>query len=261
MSNYLHNIVARSLNAVEVIQPRLPLLFEPVAADIPSLPVTSRPETVSTDEDELKAKVPSQSPSALTLAVGQIAPIVSKTPAVNAVERAPQSQSREAGPTQVLNSIPPQMDNAADKQPVKENEQVNVVTAKPRNDSVTEKRSQERFGIADQQYGPGFSATTGISTRRPSEHFHQVKLDMQVAERSSPGVSTTSESSGFSSLSLRSNDLRRQESEPPAVKITIGRIEVRALMPTPTQASPPPVRPKPGLSLNDYLKQREEGKR
>src|SRR5262245_40598764 len=261
MSNYLNNIVARSLNAVEVIQPRLPLLFEPVAPDIPTLPVTRRIDTGSGDEAELTEKVPSQRPTALSLAAGQIAPTVSQTRAVTAVERVDQSRSRDDGPTKILNSLPPQMDSAAGKQPTKANEEVDVVTTKRRNDSVIENRRHERVSITDEHHGPGFSATTGISTRRPSQPSRQVKLGTQFTDPSLPQARTTSEGSGFSSLSLRSNDLSPQRSEPPTIKITIGRIDVRALLPATTQASPPPVRPKPGLSLSDYLKQREEGKR
>jgi len=48
----------------------------------------------------------------------------------------------------------------------------------------------------------------------------------------------------------------------PAIKVTIGRIDVRAVS---QQAQPPPrqrkVDPKPKLSLDDYLKQRNKGER
>jgi hypothetical protein len=58
-------------------------------------------------------------------------------------------------------------------------------------------------------------------------------------------------------------DLRAPPAEPsaPAVRVSIGRIEVRAITPPPT----PPAqrtgaaRPEPGLSLDDYLKQRNGG--
>jgi hypothetical protein len=48
--------------------------------------------------------------------------------------------------------------------------------------------------------------------------------------------------------------------EAPPIRVTIGRVEVRAIMAPP--ASPRAVRrPRPALSLEDYLKQREGGKR
>ena len=51
-----------------------------------------------------------------------------------------------------------------------------------------------------------------------------------------------------------------KEASSPTVRITIGRVEVRAVVPEPAQ--PPPVaRPEPALSLEDYLKQHSGGRR
>jgi len=51
-------------------------------------------------------------------------------------------------------------------------------------------------------------------------------------------------------------------SSPPIVRVTIGRVEVRAiLLPTSPPPRIPPARRGPALSLDDYLKQRNEGQR
>jgi len=47
----------------------------------------------------------------------------------------------------------------------------------------------------------------------------------------------------------------------PTIRVTIGRLEVRAIMPSDTRILPTPQRPKPRLSLDDYLKQRHGGQR
>ena len=48
----------------------------------------------------------------------------------------------------------------------------------------------------------------------------------------------------------------------PDIQVTIGRIDVRAMLPpTPPAASSTPNRPRPALSLDDYLKQQKGGKR
>ena len=47
----------------------------------------------------------------------------------------------------------------------------------------------------------------------------------------------------------------------PTIKITIGRVDVRAIMPAAPAPRPAPTRPSPALSLEDYLKQREGGRR
>jgi hypothetical protein len=64
------------------------------------------------------------------------------------------------------------------------------------------------------------------------------------------------------SLADRFPEQSRTPSATPTIKVTIGRIDVRAVMP---KAEPTPVRrvvsPKPKLSLDDYLKQRSRGER
>ena len=50
------------------------------------------------------------------------------------------------------------------------------------------------------------------------------------------------------------------QAEPPIVRVTIGRIEVRAETPPPPARKSPP-RSKPTLSLDAYLKERKEGRR
>ena len=53
-----------------------------------------------------------------------------------------------------------------------------------------------------------------------------------------------------------------QSQTPPVIRISIGRVEVRAVMAPPALPLPrPPARSGPSLSLEDYLKGREEGKR
>lgn len=57
---------------------------------------------------------------------------------------------------------------------------------------------------------------------------------------------------------------RREPAEPPTIRVTIGRIEVRAeqsSQPAPTQTRRQPARRRPALSLDDYLAKRNEGGR
>jgi hypothetical protein len=49
------------------------------------------------------------------------------------------------------------------------------------------------------------------------------------------------------------------QSEPHTIRVTIGRVEVKAVMPPALPKSAPP--PKRELSLDDYLKQRKAGQR
>jgi hypothetical protein len=52
-----------------------------------------------------------------------------------------------------------------------------------------------------------------------------------------------------------------EENTAPTIHIRIGRIEVRAVTQPAPQPAPRPVRQQPKLGLDDYLRQRSEGKR
>lgn len=52
------------------------------------------------------------------------------------------------------------------------------------------------------------------------------------------------------------------QAEPPVVKVTIGRVVVKAVLPPPTPARPTPVAAsqRPALTLEAYVQARNEGK-
>jgi hypothetical protein len=49
-----------------------------------------------------------------------------------------------------------------------------------------------------------------------------------------------------------------REALPPTIRVHIGRVEVRAIMPTPSTPKVAPPRSRPAVSLNEYLKQRRD---
>jgi hypothetical protein len=53
--------------------------------------------------------------------------------------------------------------------------------------------------------------------------------------------------------------VRNAATAEPAVRVSIGRVEVRAVFPAPPVRRVQPARPKPGLSLDDYLKRPKRG--
>ncbi len=62
-------------------------------------------------------------------------------------------------------------------------------------------------------------------------------------------------------LLLHSGKPRAIQPQTPAINVTIGRVEVRAMTRQTAPVKAPRPSPAPALSLNDYLKQRQEGRR
>ena len=84
-----------------------------------------------------------------------------------------------------------------------------------------------------------------------------------TSNTASPGTSLPTNWTPFTRTDSEAlQALQQREAPAPSIRVTIGRIEVRAIMPAkePT-ARPPTRRPGPKLSLDDYLKQQNGGQR
>ena len=102
-----------------------------------------------------------------------------------------------------------------------------------------------------------------LPTAHPLEIGASHSNSFELRPRSMTGPETTSHPETINRMTtgrpLRS-DLQGAVSERPIIRVTIGRIDVRAVPPpAPPQQQPPP--PAPGLSLDDYLKERNGGER
>ncbi len=92
--------------------------------------------------------------------------------------------------------------------------------------------------------------------RRAPPHVETIPPRIVVPESVKPDAAARTP--GEAGRAQHSPALRRQAVSPPAVHVTIGRVEVRAVMPPPA-AKPAPAAPKPvrpAMSLADYLEQR-----
>lgn len=102
-------------------------------------------------------------------------------------------------------------------------------------------------------------------TPRPLEQLDDTKdaiptSDRLVADRSTRRIGVVRPRSA-SLASLNEPAAPARESGPPIVRVTIGRIEVRAILPPSKVERPVPTRATPGLSLDEYLKRHSEVKR
>jgi len=259
MSNYFENIVGRALNAVEVIQPRLPLLFESVSPAAPVLPPLPLPLDAGTkpvhsvhSEEELDQTASEDSIDAR--------PSVKEQPADFAAHSAMASlQHPEAG-----KSVESPLGES--KAPQLLRTDVGEVSEPPHQPRRVPTSTVESAGL--RRHEP--PSTDALLTRRRAESTERRQADeardsgqkfpAQSQTSTAPFVQTR-EQHFINSTQRAMADRAAAPRETPIVKVVIGRVDVRAIMPPamPTRAAPP--KPKPGLSLEDYLKQREEGKR
>ncbi|OUL36296.1 hypothetical protein [Nostoc sp. 106C] len=85
-----------------------------------------------------------------------------------------------------------------------------------------------------------FADRATVPTSKPSDRTmatHQVPLAQSAVPSPFPQVAT-------------------EPAAPPTIRVSIGRVEVRAIMPTPPAPKATPVRSRPAVSLDTYLQQR-----
>lgn len=251
MSNYLNNIVARSMNVAEVVQPRLPQLFEPANSY-----VAERPDSA------LQVEVQPSWPTAPNE--------IAETPAKHSVHaEAPPPAPRFEPPRPLSQPNPfhseesrqistptpppiPAMDAEPESLPHLNVNDEGVVTFDRRSATQPVPPATQSRRITQQPVpGSAPSATVRLSSTRVSVSARDARprtTAMLQPPASQPLLSSTA-------------PVNQVEQQPPTVKITIGRIDVRAVMPPAQPAATSRGRAKPALSLEGYLKQREEGKR
>ncbi len=232
MADFLSRLSERTLSLSEVTRPRVAPLFaagQDLAAD-------EDEQNVRLDEDEPEAPdlrvTPRQATRvSVTLADDYSSSLISEPPAQASPDR-PEAQTQSDGPQPATAAAPsprilrPRVPPSEMRQPQAESE----------------------------AEGPA-SVPPGLVARR------QDFATSNDARRSSDLVQTPVRPLAMAPESLA--DTRGMPAAPalqPTVRVTIGRIDVRAVFPT-TEAPPPAVEPAPSLSLADYLKQRREGLR
>ena len=222
MSDYLSNLAAKSLDLTGVIQPRLVSLFEPPDAAGGSVERPSESRPLATDM-QVPFDMP-HPPGGLTTPPGLPTAarlFVPKTPQQPGPDR-PTLAAAAAG--DATGAAPPRGVAEGQRQPALE-------PAIPR---------PEPFRVRTQR-GP-LPATVVV---RPHVMSHIDPIRPVEPAAPVPAV------------------LPKAMRKPaPTIQVTIGRIEVRAItLPAPPAPRFKPARPGPALSLDDYLKQRNEGKR
>jgi hypothetical protein len=248
MSDYLNSLVTRTLRLAPVVQPRPASLFEPVSA---AGPVSEAPFAVSENVATQEVAVPSHHKADEPFAVP-----------VQASEHAVES----AAPY----TVPPAQALPVSLLPSRVTPLSTFL--KGDWDRPREVRDQELSSLP----GETDSATSATETPRHQPTASLIKPEVRIVSQvanhepvqplstASPLAPTPSNATRADSIS-RSRDLDAQTGAvaeaPETVIVTIGRVDVRAIF-APPQAAPRPshTQPQP-LSLDEYLKQRSEGRR
>lgn len=240
MSNFLNNLVARTLALTPVVQPRITSRFEPVQVTTPAEPA----------EQSVEVKTPP--PSQLTTNIfeshtTQPAPVVI-TPPVDY--------------QQVINTV---RNTYVESHEVVQNPVIEKVREQTHTETRihTEKSTDSRLEIRENRL---IEPARGIEQNPPNPRLNKPEPAPVAKETPVP-----------SPPPIGPRVITRIEPAPPVkpprfevppviqpeptetINVTIGRVDVRAVFSA--QAPKPPVRPSSASSLDDYLKQRSEGRR
>ncbi len=238
MSDYLNTLAARTLRLGPVVQPRLASLFEPVSPGPANQPVSEVSETRS---------LPSQPVAELS-----VLPREKKEPDIEGSaknERAGvvlQSQPMRATflPAPVM---PPSLFSINDTAGTREvhNEELAQPLARP--DSITTS-SKTDSNTTPSRIKPEVRITSTATAR---EQIQPLPSAPAYAAPPSP----------LSSARNAGTQASTPAEAPEAVVVTIGRVDVRAVFPTPPAAPRSNGVQQKTMSLDEYLKQRSEGRR
>jgi hypothetical protein len=258
MNDYLSNLAARSLNLTEVIQPRLALPFEPPHVTGTEIPGDSFGQTSVDGEVTIKGTaldVPSKSQP-------QLRPAAESQPSGTGLHLSPGALQQNVSDLQATHqslsvvSEPPATQPSARRtaeSPSPEKPPQNP--AVPTNATVPLRHPT----VANPQLTPVLKEASPPSETAHPQHpsaSKTVAIIRAATPHVMPAVHVKPE---ILKPALPSETKRKSTS---TIQVTIGRIEVRAIMPP---AAPAPrtklARTGPTLSLEDYLKQRNEGRR
>jgi hypothetical protein len=261
MSDYLNNLVARTLNLAPVVQPRLASLFEPSSFKGSMDPVSIDTETARDDRSrhELTSRVASLnlSPSQFTQEQLPVAPTEAEgfertLTGVRRTSENRQPAEQATASSQTLHAIPVRIRLLAHDNPGARTD--DATSAATENDDPKSKTAIAR--------------TTQIAAKQlPHPRPSQAKVRDLVEFASQPaGQSIIANSPEHADKPLIASAPRVNArsvapvEQPPTISVTIGRVDVRAIFaPSP---APRASRTQPAaMSLDEYLKRRSEGRR
>ena len=234
MSDYLARVAARALGQADVALPRLPSLFEPLAADV-ALPDGAARQSAS--------------PSSVA------------SPAPQREDRAdavPIHEPPVLEPAAERSRMPAAGDLDAPNRPTQRPRESSQPAAMPARPSAAPPRGTPIVTMAA-GHGNQPQAAVARTMARPAG---ALSLAPAATGAAPAPIVVTPQVAAVPEITRPEVAREPIAPSPPIVRVTIGRVEVRARMPAaPPAPAPAPRRREPTLSLTDYLKQRDEGRR
>jgi hypothetical protein len=250
MSDYLQNLAARSLGRAQAISPRLASAFEPVTYSAPAVEIEQSSEAQAWQDlapgTEVAQELQPRSPAASSH-VSRL----QRASAIDATGMAAQSIGQVAEtrpePTAVPESNAPPESTTAPQQPIARRSENGPSIERP-----LSARAREAQLIPPQPASAGAQPQiTPLEAKRAARALDSFESKTPIASPAQPVERRVGQRLAQPAANLRGEP----QAAPPGIKITIGRVEVRALMPEPRPARRKPA-PRSALSLDDYLKRR-----
>jgi hypothetical protein len=261
MSDFLSNLIARSQGTLPVIQPRLPSLYEPYRPHSGSLAMPTDTEPGVVEDVAPAASVPlpqapeAEPPAPPTPGQMRAAPL----PPLNPVESAEHRESRRPleAPSRARHFVAPIGETIAEVAHRSVNgisrSEISLAGMIP---SVAQAVNREPIMPA----GPFQSNGESQSLRVPDaanlnrgDPQQPLPIPSHAVAVPLPPPRPQVPHTPFAQA--------RPDTEERVVHVTIGRVDVRAILPTPSLSSTTAAKFRPHLSLDEYLKQRDREQR
>jgi hypothetical protein len=280
MTDYLHNLVSRTLGLAPVVQPRLASLFEPAASVAAEFP--TREETVpeSIQVGERRSRPVSDHAPRVPLANSRVSR-TEATPLATVNARGPaetaKSEARELSQRSLARSAEPP--TIARNSPTSVVARATTLEANPLPDmalriaepavGLTNSETPIRALAREPQVPAALTRSKQEGTRvaglldtEPLMPAHSDVLETMAARaRATQVLGVLGQSKNPSSFPKKDASTLFPAAEvEPTISITIGRVDVRAVFPQ-TQAQPTRRVHPPPMSLDEYLKRRNEGRK
>jgi len=278
MSSFLTNLAARSMNASPAIEPRLGSVFEP-GANLSSAPGEPLGEAEATVPSPLLVKSPAQSHPVATTPHQKTdrSPITTEavqiTKPKDAIETPPpdtrqDKSNRESPKPTIIPRTDKQIDHAPDINRWRTLEQQSNTPIPSPNPTERVSSSREQSGPADLWPDVETRVKRLLSEQQqPAQATPRVETDGESKHPAiQPRVTSAEPRAQFETRPVTPALLVPRTPEPLAtpprtIRVTIGRVDVKAVMQAPRASHPKPQPAKAALSLGDYLRRRSEERR